>query len=200
MAISAFELAVLLAGWWCLTAVYVAAGAIVGVGSGLALQNVYIGVGPTLARFSWLGGCVHLRPIPVAGSAEFGAKTDVRSNGQTVSMLDVPVLCRACVLLAGPLSSLLIGATLVAVAHVRSTALVGILGIWFGIANLLPLPVLSGGILLLSLFPQTRCQRIDKLLPNWVLLLSAIIFVALQAVFLWMLLMRTNVLLAWFDR
>ena len=199
MSLSITELTLVLIAWWFLTALYVFATSLVGNWVGLSLKYLSIGVGPTLYSFGLLGGRVNLRPIPVAGSAVFwGDESEEDWRGP--HFLSLSLWRRVPVILAGPLSNLLIGVLFVALSPTRIGLLIGIFGVWLGLVNLLPLPALNGGALLFTLIPQTRFRSMNTFLPDWALPFSLLVFLCLNAGFLWVFIARTDLLLAWFTQ
>ena len=198
MSLSITELTLVLIAWWFLTALYVFATGLVGIWAGLFLRYLSVGIGPTLYSFGFLGGHVSLRPIPVAGSAVFwGDESEEEEEGQGPRLLSLPLRSRVPVILAGPLSNLVVGGLFVALSPTRIGLLIGIFGIWLGLVNLLPLPALNGGALLFALIPQTRFRNMNTFLPDWALPFSLIVFLCLNVGFLWIFMTRTDLLLAW---
>jgi membrane-associated protease RseP (regulator of RpoE activity) len=196
---SATEITALLISWWFFTAIYVLGIGLVGNWAGLTVKYINIGIGQTLISFKFLGGLINFRLFPIAGSTTFqDDDIDDREDWDGIRFIDISLTHRILMILVGPLSNLFIGGVLLYLLHTRMGTLIGILGIWLGVVNLLPLPALSGGELLIALLPQTRHRNMTKLFPQWSLWLSLLTLLSFNAIFFWFFLERTDLLIALF--
>ena len=202
MVLTPLEFALFLCAWWLLTLLYALLTALVGMLVGLAIKDVTIGFGPMLLQCTVLGGTARLRLLPWGCAIVFrgDAETD-ETNWTGTRFLALPLALKAPVLLIGPLFSLLLGLAVLLAKLGRLADIIGLFGLWIGCLNLLPLPALHGGTLLLAALPTTCRQRLAATWRlEWVLSTCVVMILVAQLGFLWLLLMHPDYLLAVVNR
>lgn len=187
----------ILAAWWAFTALFAAVTAIAGAMAGLKPETITIGIGPALIRFRAGSALVRLRPIPWGSAAGFEGDPGPSDEAKLPALFRLPRLRRLPVLLAGPALTFATGALLLA-AGGRAAAVAGVIGIVQGAFNLLPLPGLNGGFLMLALIEGKEVREPGNLYSARAVMASLLAIAAFHLGFLYFLGTQPDRVLAWF--
>ena len=200
MVLLPLELAVFLGAWWLLTLLYALLTALVGTLVGLTVKHVTVGFGPVLLQCTVLDGTLQLRLLPWGCVIVFRGHAETDETWTGKRFLALPLALKAPVLLIGPLFSLLLGVAVLLTKQGRLADIIGFFGLWTGLLNLLPLPALHGGTLLLATLPATYRQRLAVWQTESVLSTCVVVLLASQLGFLWLLLIHSDYLLMVINR
>jgi membrane-associated protease RseP (regulator of RpoE activity) len=182
-----------------LPAAYALAQVFVGTWLGLGVREVRFGSGPAVLKRRVMGGEWSLRLLPLGSSVEFiGDVPEIPPPPGARSVRDLRFAPFALLALAGPVTTAFLGAAIYAVNGPPSVRLPAALGVYLGLINLLPVPPLNGGQILLKGIESARGRPIPEMTRTLITMIGLLLTLALGVWFLYTLTFHPTAILRFY--
>jgi membrane-associated protease RseP (regulator of RpoE activity) len=146
-----------------LQAAYALPQAFVGSWVGLAIEEISLGFGPRIAGWRVMGTDWQFRPLPLGSWVKFAGDDPARPPALGVrNFQDLRFGPAALLLSSGPAAMAVLGAALAGTQGPPSVRLPGAIGVYVAVLNLLPIPALNGGLLLMKGIESARGRLIAE--------------------------------------
>lgn len=162
------ELVVLYLAWYGWGAVYTSAMALVGTAARAHPREISVGMGPGLLGFPISEVQFSLRLIAFGSSVRFPAPDEFESEGTAPvrSLRSLPSGVRAAISFSGPVACAVLGLSMLLLSRGRVLEAAALIGLFNGVLNVLPIPPLSGFLILAEMLPFLRGRDLNEVLPQ----------------------------------